>query len=176
MFSPFPLRNGVADPFPDVLRRLPVEVGHKKKGVCPLPPCCRPESIGFLDTRSNTPIQSTDKTVLSGWRSVKAWTACPTHSVPERVDKAYWNGPVACSNDTGICWATALDTALLNVSPTTMPLTPPVGLRKAVIRPRGIPSTTTTRTSSQTNSSATCHNISLSRALFKTTFKCLVVI
>ena len=54
--------------------------------------------------------------------------ACPTHSVPERVDRAYWNGAVARSTDAAICWATDLDTALLNVSPTTMPLTPPVGL------------------------------------------------
>ena len=57
-----------------------------------------------------------------------------------------------------------------------MPLTPPVGLRKAIIRPRRIPSTTSTGTSARTNSSAICHNISLSRALFKTTFKCSVVI
>ena len=77
----------------------------------------RPESIASLDTRSNAPIPSTDKTVLSGWKSVRAWMACPTHSVPERVDRAYWNGAVARSTDVAICWATALDTALL---PTTM--------------------------------------------------------
>ena len=53
----------------------------------------KPESIASLDTRSNAPIPSTDKTVLSGWRSVRAWMACPTHSVPARVDRACWNGP-----------------------------------------------------------------------------------
>ena len=88
-----------------------------------------------LDTRSNAPIPSTDKTVLSGW---KAWMACPTHSVPERVDREHPGMgrcyPLhGCSN----LLAANLDTAPLNVSPTTMPLTPPMGSRKAVIDPNG---------------------------------------
>ena len=69
-----------------------------------------------------------------------------------------------------------LDTALLKVSPTTMPWTPPEGLRNAVIRPNRIPCTTSTGTSARTNSLAICHNISLSRTLLRTTFKCSVVI
>ena len=109
-------------------------IGPQKEGVCPLPPCCADPRASPFST-----IPSTDKTVLSGWRSVRAWMACPTHSVPERLDRAYWNGAVARSTDATICLATALDTAFLNVSPTTMPLTPPVGLRKAVIRRRWIP-------------------------------------
>ena len=75
-----------------------------------------------------------------------------------------------------ICCATALDSALRKVSPTTMPVTPPEGLRSTVIRPRRIPCTTSTGTSAWTNSSAICQNISLSRTLFRTTFKCSVVI
>ena len=69
---------------------------------------------------------------------MKAWMACPTHSVPERVDREHPGigrcYPLhGCSN----LLAANLDAALLNVSPTTMPLTPPMGSRKAVIDPDG---------------------------------------
>ena len=50
--------------------------------MCHFSPCCaNPESIASLETKSNAPIPSTDKTVLSGLRSVRAYMA----SDPKKV-------------------------------------------------------------------------------------------
>ena len=78
-------------------------IGPQKEGVCLLPPCC-------ADLRAS-PLSTPHQTPQSRRLSILEWSGGPLHR---------------CSNS--ICWATALDTALLYVSPTTMPLTPPVGL------------------------------------------------
>ena len=84
----------------------------------------QPESIASLSTKWVAPFPSSDQTVLAGLRTVRAWIACLTHSVPERMARAYWTARCP-DTDPAICCATALDTALLKVSSTTMPLARP---------------------------------------------------
>ena len=56
------------------------------------------------------------------------------------VDRAYWKGAVARSTCFKTCLATVLATNRRIMSPTTIPLTPPSGFCKAVIRPNRMPS------------------------------------
>ena len=91
--------------------------------------------MAFLDTKSNAPTPSTDKIVADSSRSVNDRSAWDTHSHTARVLSVYWKGAVAVSTFLANCWAKVRATKRRNASPTTMPLTPPDGLRRAVIRP-----------------------------------------
>ena len=61
--------------------RLPVELGHDRK-VCVVTLLRKPEGIASLGTKWNALIPSSEQTVLTGLRSVRAWMARPAHSVP----------------------------------------------------------------------------------------------
>ena len=56
-----------------------------------------PSNMAPRDTKSKAPIPSIERIVALPSMSVKAWTACATHSHPERVVSAHWNGEVASS-------------------------------------------------------------------------------
>ena len=102
-----------------------------------LPPghLMRPLNILSREMRSKAPTPSIDKMVASGCCSVRACTACATHSHPAFVVSAYWNGAVAASTASLICCAIVRATTLLITSPATMPLTPPDGFCRAVSLP-----------------------------------------
>ena len=89
-----------------------------------------------------------DVTVTSGSRSVMDCSTWATHSHPAFVERAYWKGAVASSTFFAICFAIVRATILLKMSPTTIPLTPPSGLLKAVMRPKRSASTISSGTPS----------------------------
>ena len=77
---------------------------------------------------------------ISRWTGIeladeRVCTMCATHSVPARVESAYWNGCVAASASGVNCCAIVRATTLRNTSPTNIPRTPPSGFARAVIRP-----------------------------------------
>ena len=78
---------------------------------------------------------STKRMVADSSRSVNVCRAWDTHSQPARVLSAFWNGAVAVSAFLANCWANVRATKRRKTSLTTMPLTPPDGFRRAVIRP-----------------------------------------
>ena len=63
---------------------------------------------------------SIDRTVARSSRSVRAWSAWTTHSPPDFVDDAYWNG-VALSTTDDNCWEIVRATKRRMMSPATMP-------------------------------------------------------
>ena len=80
-----------------------------------------------------------DTTVARSSLSVMVCRMWATHSHPALVVKAYWKGAVAFSTCFATCFEIVLATRRLIMSPTTIPLTPPSGLVKAVNRPNPIP-------------------------------------
>ena len=74
------------------------------------------------------------------------------------------------------CWAIVRDVSLLIMSPATMPLTPPVGFRSAVRRPRRRACTTASGAEPCANCSATPNIKCLSRGLSNKGRKCSTVI
>ena len=74
-----------------------------------------------------TPMPSMDNTVHVGFASVTARIACPTQSVPARVDNANWNGAQIASTAFPNWRANVLATKLRKEMPVAMPRTPPSG-------------------------------------------------
>ena len=97
--------------------------------------CIKPCIMAFLEITANAPTPSTDNMVACSSRSVNVWRTCGTHSQPARVRNACWNGAVAASTASDTCCAIVRATKRRNVSPTTIPRTPPLGFCRAVILP-----------------------------------------
>ena len=76
------------------------------------------------------------------------------HSVPARVDKAYWKEAVARSIASANCWATVLATSFRTKPPATMPRIPPLAFCNAVNRHIRMASSTTLGTEALANNCA----------------------
>ena len=83
---------------------------------------------------SNAPMPSMLNTQERLFKSVAALNMWRTHSVPARVDRAYWNGAQAFSTSCPTTLARQLATMRLKAVPVAIPRTRPFGLRSAVIR------------------------------------------
>ena len=68
-----------------------------------------------------------------GSRSVARRIACPTQSVPARVDNANWNGAQTLSTSAPNCLAKDFATSLRNQVPVAIPRTPPSFFDNAVM-------------------------------------------
>ena len=129
LFSPLPFVHGVCLSkiiLPQVRTRLAMEHLHERHNRTPAG--ASPPNILSREMKSKAPTPSMDKMVASECCSVRACTACATHSHPAFVVSAQWNGAVAASTASPA-------TTLLITSPATMPLTPPDGFCKAVSLP-----------------------------------------
>ena len=106
-----------------------------------------PSSSSQVHSKSNAPIPSTDKTV---WIEVGEGLIGMSNTL--LLNECYWSGAVARQRF-GNLLRNLLRTRHSSRCLPPVPLTPPVGLRNAVIRPRRIPCTTSTSTSARgTNS------------------------
>ena len=114
--------------------------------------------------------------VASGCCSVRACTACATHSHPAFVVSANWNGAVAASTASLICCAIVRATTHLMTSPATMPLTPPDGFCRAVNLPILTMSLMELGTAPLARSSNTTKSDCVSRGLSRRTRRCSIVI
>ena len=68
---------------------------------------------------------SMERTVISGSSSVTTRTACPTQSVPARVDNANWKGAQALSTSDMICLDNVFATSLRKDVLVAIPRMPP---------------------------------------------------
>ena len=82
-------------------------------------------SIAARRTWSKAPIPSMLKTHAVGSASQAARKRCPMHSVPARVDMAYWKGAHVASTSFPTIRARQLATSRRNEVPVAIPRTPP---------------------------------------------------
>ena len=127
--------------FPQLSTWLPQK--HRTKGRIwsPSSIILGPHVVEFREIRS-APTPPMDTTVALGSGSVIVCNTCATHSHPVFALKACWKNDVACSTFLAICFAMERATSLRTVSPSTVPLAPPSGLRNAVRRPNLSPART----------------------------------
>ena len=126
--------------------------------------------------RSNALTPSTEVRVNCSSVSHKAWMQWATHSHPDFVDRANWNGDVAASTAGPNCWAMVRATSLRMTSPATMPRTPPLLLRRAVDLPTRMTSTIDGGNSPRAKRSATLKRTRLSLGESSNGRKCSHVI
>ena len=88
---------------PQENRRLAAESARTATNAPPLGRLIRPRSMAFLDTRSKTLTPTTDTMVHLGLDCVSVCRMCETHSHPDLVFNAYWNGAVASSTSFDTC-------------------------------------------------------------------------